>query len=48
MSDKYKTLNFEDDYGDSLLNMSVVLKEPMETEDHREDSTKDSLSNLSR
>ena len=43
ISDKYKTLNFEDDHGDSLLDESVDLKEPREIEDQREEPTEDAL-----
>ena len=43
MSDKYKTLNFEDDYGDSLLDESADLEEPREIEDQREEPTEDAL-----
>ena len=46
MSDKYETLDFEDTHGDSLLNESADLEEPMETEDHREDPTEDALTDL--
>ena len=43
MSDKYKTLNFEDDHGDSLLDESADLEEPREIEDQREEPTEDVL-----
>ena len=43
MSDKYKTLNFGEDHGDSLLDESTHLEELMETEDHREKPTEDAL-----
>ena len=43
MSDKYKTLNIEDDYGNSLLDESADLKEPREIEDQREEPTEDAL-----
>ena len=43
MSDKYKTLDFENDHGDSLLDKSADLEEPIEMEDHMEEPTEDSL-----
>ena len=46
MSDKYETLDFEDNHGDSLLNKSAGPVEPMEMEDHREEPTEDTLGDL--
>ena len=43
ISDKYKTLNFEDDHGDSILDESADLEEPREIEDQREEPTEDAL-----
>ena len=44
--DKYNLLHFEDTHQDSLLDESAHLVEPMETKDHRENPTEDSLTDF--
>ena len=41
-----KPLTWLSTHGDSLLNESVDHEEPMDTEDHREDTTEDALGSL--
>ena len=43
LSDKYKTLDFENNHGNLLLDESADLEEPIEMEDPMEEPTENSL-----
>ena len=46
MSDKFETIDLEDTHGNLLLDEFVDPKEPMDTEDHGEDTSENTLGGL--